>query len=403
MKAGILGIGALLACLACGAMVACSHPASSQSASKISSTWDPKAAAAYLDYREGWWAAWTGSARDHGTFCVSCHTALPYALARPALRVALAEPGPSVNERRLIEDVIRRVRLWKDVGPYYSDQGYDHKTAESRGTESVLNALILASHDEPSGQLTDDTRAAFDHMWAMQQTTGENAGSWPWLQFDQEPWEANDSGYYGAALAAMAVGMAPGNYASTPEIQGNLTRLREYLNRESAAQSTINRVFLLWASTKLPGVLSPEQQKAIIHEVLSKQQADGGWRLASITWKWSGWSVKSLANMWIREDGTPMEGKSDGLATSLITLALEQAGVSADNPQLKYGLSWVMSHQNAAEGFWPASSVNKRRHLSSDTGRFMSDAATAFAVLALTESQPTTNGTTGQLASVSNH
>jgi squalene-hopene/tetraprenyl-beta-curcumene cyclase len=402
MKAGILGIGALLACLACGASVACSHPASSHS-SKISSTWDPKAAAAYLDYREGWWAEWTGSARDHGTFCVSCHTALPYALARPALRVALAEPGPSVNERRLIEDVTKRVRLWKDVGPYYSDQGYDHKTAESRGTESVLNALILASHDAPSGQLTDDTRAAFDHMWAMQLTTGENAGSWPWLQFDQEPWEANDSGYYGAALAAMALGMAPGNYASSPEIQGNLTRLRQYLNRESAAQSTINRVFLLWASTKLPGVLSPEQQKAIIHEVLSKQQADGGWRLASITWKWSGWSVKSLANMWIREDGTPMGGKSDGLATSLVTLALQQAGVPADNPQLKHGLSWVMSNQNAAEGFWPASSVNKRRHISSDTGRFMSDAATAFAVLALTENQRTTNRTTGQVASVSNH
>jgi squalene-hopene/tetraprenyl-beta-curcumene cyclase len=399
MKAGILGIGALLACLACGAMTACSHPASSHSTSKISSTWDPKAAAAYLDYRESWWAEWTGSARDHDTFCVSCHTALPYALSRPALRVALAEPGPSVNERRLIEDVTKRVRLWKDVGPYYSDQGYDHKTEESRGTESVLNALILASHDAPSGQLSDDTRAAFDHMWAMQQTTGENAGSWPWLQFDQEPWEANDSAYYGAALAAMAVGTAPGNYASTPEIQGNLTRLREYLNRKSAAQSTINRVFLLWASTKLPGVLSPEAQQTVIQEALSKQQEDGGWRLASITWKWSGWSLKSVANMWIREDGTPMEGKSDGLATSLITLALHQAGVPADNPQLKRGLSWLMSNQNAAEGFWPASSVNKRRHVSSDTGRFMSDAATAFAVLALTEDQRTTR----QLASVSSH
>jgi squalene-hopene/tetraprenyl-beta-curcumene cyclase len=403
MKAGIFSIGALLACLASGAMVACSHPASSQVESRISSTWEPKAAATYLDYREGWWAEWTGSARDHGTFCVSCHTALPYALSRPALRVALAEPGLSVNERRLIDDVTRRVRLWRDVEPYYSDQGYDHKTAESRGTESVLNALILASYYAQSGQLSDDTRAAFDHMWALQQTTGESAGSWPWLQFDQEPWEANDSAYYGAALAAMAVGMAPGNYASTPEIQGNLTRLREYLNRGSAAQSTINRVFLLWASTKLPGILSPEQQKAIIDEALGKQQRDGGWRLASISWKWNGWSLKSFENMWIREDGTPMEGKSDGLATSLITLVLQEAGVPRDNPQLKHGLSWLMSNQDATEGFWPASSVNKRRHISSDTGRFMSDAATAFAVLALTENQRTTNRTTGQVASVSNH
>jgi squalene-hopene/tetraprenyl-beta-curcumene cyclase len=395
MKAGMLGIGTLLACLASGAvMVACSHPAS-----KIATTWDPKAAATYLDYREAWWAEWTGSTRDHGTFCVSCHTALPYALSRPALRVALAEPGPSVNERRLIDDVTKRVRLWKDIGPYYSGQGYDHKTAESRGTESVLNALILASYDAQSGQLSNDTRAAFDNMWALQQTMGEKTGSWPWLQFDQEPWEANDSAYYGAALAAMAVGMAPGNYASTPEIQSNLTRLREYLNRVSASQSTINRVFLLWASTKLPRILSPEQQKAIVQEALGKQQRDGGWRLASISWKWNGWSIKSLANMWIREDGTPMEGKSDGLATSLITLALQEAGVPHDNPQLKHGLSWLISNQNAKEGFWPASSVNKRRHISSDTGRFMSDAATAFAVVALTENQRTT----GPVASVSNH
>ena len=394
IKAGMLGIGALLTCLVCGAMVACSQPVA-----RVSGSWDPKAAASYLDYRAGWWMEWTGSARDHGTFCISCHTALPYALSRPALRAALAEPGPSVNERRLIENVTKRVRLWKDVGPYYSDQGYDHKTAESRGTESVLNALILASYDARNGHLSDETRAAFDNMWALQQTTGELSGSWPWLQFDQEPWEANDSAYYGAALAAMAVGTAPGNYGSIPEIQGKLTRLREYLNRDSAAQSTINRVFLLWCSTKLPGLISPEQQKAIINEALSKQQADGGWRLASIAWRWHGWSLQSLENMWIREDGTPMEGKSDGLATSVITLALQEAGVPRDNAQLKRGLSWLISNQNAAKGFWPASSVNKRRHVSSDTGRFMSDAATAFAVLALTENQRTT----GQLASVSNH
>jgi squalene-hopene/tetraprenyl-beta-curcumene cyclase len=383
MKAGVRGMGMLLSCVMAAATVACSHPAAKVS----STTWDPKAAAAYLDYREGWWAGWTGSARDHGTFCVSCHTALPYALARPVLRATLAEPGPSINERKLMDDVTKRVRLWKDVGPYYSDQGYDQKTAESRGTEAVLNALILASHDAGRQQLSDDTRTAFSNMWALQQAGGEKRGSWPWLQFDQEPWEANDSGYYGATLAAIAVGIAPGDYAEAPEIQENLTRLREYLNRQEGAQSTINRVFLLWSSTKLPRLLTPDQQKAIIHEILSKQQADGGWRLASIAWKWNGWSLKSFANMWLREDGTPMEGKSDGVATSLTVLALEEAGVPRDNTQLRRGLSWLMSSQNAAEGFWPAASVNKRRHLSSDTGRFMSDAATAFAVLALTDDQ----------------
>jgi squalene-hopene/tetraprenyl-beta-curcumene cyclase len=391
MKAGMSAIGVLLTCLATAAMVACSRPAA-----KVSNSWDPKSAAAYLDYRAGWWMEWTGSARDQGTFCISCHTALPYALSRPTLRAALAEQGPTIDERKLIENVSKRVRLWKTIGPYYSDQGYDHKTAESRGTESVLNALILASHDALDGQLSNDTRAAFDNMWALQQATGENSGSWLWLQFDQEPWEGNDSAYYGATLAAMAVGTAPENYRSTPEIQQNLTRLREYLNRENAAQSTINHVFLLWASTKLPGVLAPEQRDAIIKEILKKQQADGGWRLASMAWRWNGWNLRTLENMWLREDGTPMDGKSDGVATALVTVALEEAGVPLDNTQLQHGLSWLMSNQNAVEGYWPASSVNKRRHMSSDTGRFMSDAATAFAVLALTENQRTAS----QVASV---
>ena len=171
----------------------------------------------------------------------------------------------------------------------------------------------------------------------------------------------------------------PESYASSPEIQNNLQLLRGYLNRRSAAQSTINRVFLLWASSKLPGLLwLPRSNKRSSKEILGTQRADGGWRPASIAWKWSGWIPKKLVNMWIREDGTPMDGKSDGVATGLITLALQEAGVSRDNVQLKRGISWLANNQNPSDGSWPASSVNKRRHVSSDTGRFMSDAATAF-------------------------
>lgn len=359
-----------------------------------SKSWVPKTAAAYLDDRTGWWMEWSGAARDHGTFCISCHTALPYALARPALRSALAEQGLSTNERKLLDNVVKRVRLWNQIEPYYRDRGYDPKSTESRGTEAVLNALILARYDAERGQLDTDTRAALRNMWAFQQTSGSNAGSWPWLQFDQEPWEASDSAYYGASLAAIAAGVAPGNYLTSPEIRNGLERLRDYLQRQSPAQSTMNRIFLLWASTKLPGLLNREQQDAVIEEVLRRQQADGGWRLASVAWRWKGWSVPSLLGMWFRKDGTPLEGKSDGVATGLITFVLEEAGVPGENVQLQRGLSWLISNQDSAQGFWPASSVNRRRSKTSDTGRFMSDAATAYAVLALTAHQ----GSVGALA-----
>jgi squalene-hopene/tetraprenyl-beta-curcumene cyclase len=77
--------------------------------------------------------------------------------------------------------------------------------------------------------------------------------------------------------------------------------------------------------------------------------------------------------------------QSDGLATGLILFILPQAGVPRDNVQLKQGRTWLIRNQNKPEGLWLASSVNKQRDPSSNVGRFMSDAATAFAVLALTE------------------
>src|SRR4029077_12968122 len=263
--------------LAAGSVVACSRTKQSQA---VPSQWDPKAAAAYLDQREATWMQWPGAARDHNTSCVSCHTALPYILSRPALRKVLGESAPSAGECQLLENVTKRVKLWSQTDPYYSDKEYrGNKAAESRGTESVLNALILASDDARNGRLSDVTRAAFSNMWALQQTQSSGKGAWSWLQFGMEPWEANDSQYYGAALAAIAVGTAPGNYQSTPEIQQQLTSLRDYLNREFDKQSTINHAVLLWAAAKLPGLVAPERQQFIIQEISDAQQSDGGWEL----------------------------------------------------------------------------------------------------------------------------
>ena len=149
------------------------------------------------------------SARDHDTFCISCHTAVPYALARPALSVMLHESAAPAPEQRLMDDVRRRVRLWNETSPFYTDQYVGPgKSAESRGTEAVLSALLLAWEDAPTGRLSGDTAVALDHMWAEQHSSGESAGAWSWLDFDLSPWEVADARYYGAALAAIAQNLA---------------------------------------------------------------------------------------------------------------------------------------------------------------------------------------------------
>ncbi len=80
-----------------------------------------------------------------------------------------------------------------------------------------------------------------------------------------------------------------------------------------------------------------------------------------------------------------MDPKSDGYATGLITLVLQAAGVSRVRPELKRALSWLVQHQDRSSGAWSASSLNVERDPASNVGRFMNDAATAFAVLALTK------------------
>jgi squalene-hopene/tetraprenyl-beta-curcumene cyclase len=190
-------------------------------------SWDKKAAATYMDGRLAWWMSWPSAARDHDTFYVSCHTALPYAIARPALRAASHEGEASSTETRLMDNVVKRVRLWRDVAPFYADQRNGlPKTSESRGTESILNAMILASRDAQGGVMSDDARTAFANLWALQTRTGELSGAWAWLNFRYEPSEASDSPYYGAALAALAVGTALNEYASSPDIQDNVKLLR---------------------------------------------------------------------------------------------------------------------------------------------------------------------------------
>ncbi len=335
------------------------------------STWSEKAAAQYLDQRATWWEGWDRAKRDHDTVCISCHTMIPYALSRPKLRAALKETQLPDPETSMLTYLKKRVSQWAEMDPYYLDAKYGAgKSRESRATESVLNAFVLASNDAGQPHLDPLTRKAFDSAWALQLKTGEHAGAWDWQIFHLAPWESSESQYQGATFMALALGWAPDNYRKDRAIQANLNLLRGFLKREYAAQPLLNKVVLLWASGKLPGLLSRAEKQELVSAIDKQKQPDGGWNLASL-------------GSWVRSDKTPEDTQSDGYSTAVVTLAMSQANTKQARAMWSEGRAWLESHQSKEDGSWQAYSLNKKRDPKSDVGHFMTDAATGYAVMAL--------------------
>jgi squalene-hopene/tetraprenyl-beta-curcumene cyclase len=316
--------------------------------------WNPQLAANYLDGRQKEWFAWPRANTAVGV-CVSCHTGLPYMLARPALRTVLKEAGPSPYETGLLDAVKKRI-----------------PTFGTTPAEPVLTALLFSEQDARSGLLSKETEQAFDSLWSLQIASGPSQGSWSWNNTGRDPFSAPYGQFYGAALAALAIGVAPDGYQSRPQIQKNLDALKRYLTDQRNKQPLHNRLVLVWASTRLKGVLRDADRKTIVTELISQQQLDGGWTLESL-------------GPWSQHPDAPHAEGSNPYATGLATYVLETTGLSAANPNVERGLGWLRSHQDPKSGFWDAQSMNTRYQSGSMPSQFMRDVATGFAVLALTE------------------
>lgn len=346
-----------------------------------STEWSPRASATYLDGRAGEWLEWSFASRGQGTVCLSCHTTMPFILARPALSRLLGETAPDEVEKKIIRSVQKRVEDWNaivadptsDANPLISFFANARKPS-ALGTESVLNAFVLVQHDAQwaNGKLNDSTRKALGHLWGQQQ---EN-GAWLWLDFDDWPW-AKDGTYYGASLAAIAVGRAGEAYHAQPDLKAKSASLTKYLRSQLPNQWLHNKVMVLWASSQLPGILTDDEKKSLIEVILKSQEEDGGWALPRLGEKGSGMTF------WKTQGGDPEGTINDGYSTGLVVLALKRAGVAADQRSLKKGMAWLVSKQK--DGVWPATYLNKARDPQTNVGKFMRDAATAFAVLGLTE------------------
>ena len=219
--------------------------------------------------------------------------------------------------------------------------------------------------------LTEEAKQALDRLWSFQTREGKAAGALKWYSAGLDPWETPDATFYGSALAALAAGTAPAEYRDQPAVRENLNLLTDYLQREQQAQPLHNRLTLLWASSVLPAASSTSVRRTIVDEILQKQQPDGGWTIESL-------------GPWKPHPQAPSTASSS-YATGFVAFVLQRAGVAPSTPNIGRALDWLKSHQGRESGNWPGDSMNKKYPPGSMERRFMQDAATAFATLALLE------------------
>jgi squalene-hopene/tetraprenyl-beta-curcumene cyclase len=271
-------------------------------------------------------------------------------LVRPHLRNALGEKSANEYEQSLTRAMHSRASAKPASTP--PSAGF--------GTDSVVQAFLLAQQG-----FSQETQQAFDRLWAAQSPDG----GWPWYDLHLDPWEMPESRVFGASIAALAVGSTPRDYRDRPEVRQHIDALVRFIEKNEQGQPFHNRLMLLWASTKLPEAFSATKRSAAIDQARSTQQSDGGWTIAAL-------------GPFSAHPSAPASEGSNAYATAFTAFILEQAGVSASDPMLKKALAWLRSHQSK-EGYWDASSLNKKYEAGSMMESFMRDAATGYAAMAL--------------------
>lgn len=321
--------------------------------------WKAKALAR-LDARALDWARHPPEIGENVPCAMSCHTGAPMLLLRALVEPKSASAARSEVRARIEARVMSASDWRKEATPFYGHRQKAgeaatarpvRKAEESLATEALLNAAVLSLDDAARGQRTPATARALTHLWQMQRADG----GWDWLEFELEPWESGSD--WGAALLALVLGVAGVAPADRPK----LDRLIAHLRARLGEMKLHDRTMLLWASAKLPALAGEKERAAIAGELERVQRTDGGWSLG-------GWGHGALAKA---------DAASDPYATALATLALCQSKSGAD--AVKRGLGWLKKSQRP-DGSWAGRSVNADAE---PNNGFMSDAATAYASMAL--------------------
>jgi squalene-hopene/tetraprenyl-beta-curcumene cyclase len=295
-----------------------------------------------LDASALWWQAKYG--------CCHCHANMLYLVARPSLDPVSKSDG---RVRKFFEQLV--LDRWEKKGLRYEP-------------EAVVVAVPLSIHDgRTTGKLHPATRKALDRMISLQRPEG----NWTLVTPDGRRSEVAGEkqafflGYEQMLFAAIGIAAAPENYAASEPARAALDKIRGYV-RNNPPKSLHQKGMLIWAASRVEGLIDDEQRQKAIAELFSKQRSDGGWAIEEIT---PGTRKFDPAK-------SPREPTSDGYATGLVIYALRQAGVPAADERIRRGVAWLKANQRQS-GRWYVPSFNKRPN------SVLSNSATAYAILAL--------------------
>lgn len=274
--------------------------------------------------------------------CFTCHTNYAHLYSRPE---AINDQSAPSEVRKFAEELI--TQRWEEKGPRWD-------------AEVVATGAALAFNDHATSKhLHPLSRKALDRMLTVQR----DDGGFTWIKCDWPPMESDD--HYGATLAAIAIGVAPDDYARTDAATRGLAKLKEYF-KNNPGSMLHHRAMVLWANSYLPGLLTEKESADVVSELLSLQKPDGGWGLATL-------------GDWKRADGTEQDlQSSDGYGTGFVLYVLRRSGVPALDDRIQRGVDWLKSHQRES-GRWFTRSLHK------DSMHYITHAGTAFAVMALKE------------------
>lgn len=303
---------------------------------------------------------------DHGAVawskqkkCVSCHTNGTYLFIRPALSRSLGNPS---DEMRVFS--VEQLATLKETG------ARKLKRSGTRPAQVIYIAAGLAEWDaHVTKKLSPETDDALRLMLDMQGKDGtwHSLTCWP-------PFES--SAYQEAHMAAMAVATAPGwleSVADDADVMSKVELLKSYL-RKTETPHEYAGVLKLWTSLRLDGILSDDEQAAIVKSIRKQQQDDGGWSIRTFATpeQWGGGNRAGK----IRAEPDFASPPSDGHMTGLALLVLQAAEISNDDPQLQLGLKWLRENQRESGRWWT-------RSLNTNTWHFITYSGTAYPVLAL--------------------